>query len=72
MGLAARPEPGIRTGLRRRRLSDDRQSAPLDGRDPSGRLQDVLVDVGAHTLEIRVVGTLGHPRVDIDVFAILR
>ncbi len=27
---------------------------------------------GAHTLEIKVVGTSGHPRVDIDGFAILR
>jgi len=27
---------------------------------------------GRHTLEIRVVGTSGHPRVDIDVFGILR
>ena len=27
---------------------------------------------GTHTLEIRVVGTPGHPRVDVDAFAVLR
>lgn len=27
---------------------------------------------GTHTLEMRVVGTSGHPRVDVDVFEVLR
>ena len=28
--------------------------------------------VGTHTLEIRVLGTAGRPRVDVDAFAVIR
>ena len=73
LGRVHGPQDGQRQGVHRRRLDQDRGPASRHDLSARARFHRELGDAsGAHTIKVKVLGTAGRPRVEMDAFVVLQ